>query len=350
MHDKIKFLEILRGPAAMLVLWDHFAGVWVDDNGFDWFPTELVRDFINTPLGIIQDFGFFGVVLFFLISGYIITHVALRESRFIFFVKRLFRIYPPLIFSLFFIFIYGIFNGIEYGFKDFISSATLLNYFKVPQNPINGVAWTLAIEMLFYLLILLFMGIYKKRPAIGTFVMVLVCSINIFLARDFGDNFFLFSVNLSFIPFLLMGQLLYFIHQKKISLAVFFSLSFFCYIVMIGGIININEKFYDSSNSYAISFVYAYLIFIALMALNEKIKESLFLKITSFLSKISYSLYLTHGTIGLIFLSYFTPKLGFSITFIVATIASIVFAYLVFILIEKPSQLFARKFLDKIKN
>jgi len=98
--EQFNFISILRAVAALLVVWDHLAGFGTDQNKVNWEPLNLMRSYINTPLGIIQDFGFLGVVLFFVISGFIITHVAQRESRLEFAIKRVFRIYPPFILSI----------------------------------------------------------------------------------------------------------------------------------------------------------------------------------------------------------------------------------------------------------
>ena len=91
---------MFRGAVVLLVMWDHLVGGWLDTNHRSWVPLQDVRNYVNTPTGIIQDFGWLGVVLFFLVSGFIITHVGRRESRLEFSVKRLLRIYPPFIFSI----------------------------------------------------------------------------------------------------------------------------------------------------------------------------------------------------------------------------------------------------------
>lgn len=93
--SKINFISILRGPAALLVMWDHLVGTYLDQSGQSWRLLELVRNYVTKPLAIIQDFGFFAVALFFLISGFIITYIAQRETALQFTVRRIFRIYPP---------------------------------------------------------------------------------------------------------------------------------------------------------------------------------------------------------------------------------------------------------------
>ncbi len=99
--DSFSNITLLRAIAALMVVYDHLFGVLPSQYfGSPTFLVPLIQNNITTPLGIIQDFGWIGVALFFIVSGFIITHVAMRESRTEFLVKRIFRIYPPLILAI----------------------------------------------------------------------------------------------------------------------------------------------------------------------------------------------------------------------------------------------------------
>lgn len=94
--DSFANISLLRAIAALMVVYDHlFCIVPLRHFGSAAFPAPVVQEYISTPLGIIQDFGWLGVAIFFLVSGFIISHVAMRENRVEFIVKRVFRIYPP---------------------------------------------------------------------------------------------------------------------------------------------------------------------------------------------------------------------------------------------------------------
>lgn len=348
--NKILFLNILRGPAALLVMWDHFTGVWPEKMKEHWFISEIVREYVNIPLGIIQDFGFMGVVVFFLISGYLITHVAQREDRFVFMVKRFFRIYPPLFFSIVLIVILGFFKGVYYKAGDVVFAATLFNYLNVPQNPINGAAWTLIIEILFYVLVALFMTPVKKMPAPGSLLISLSCLFAIITSRMLGDNYFLFSVNMSFVPYLLMGQLLYYVHNKRISFGTFALLTMFNYYIIMKGIISIHSNFYQPYNSYGVTFIYSYFIFTIAMISNEWLRENIVVRCLGYFSKISYSLYLIHGTIGFFLLDILMPRIGYSLALLLTVFTVIFCSHFMYLLIEKPSQEFGVIFIRIVKN
>lgn len=94
------FLDFLRAGAAWLVVYSHIIAEYPKQNGLSLPFVEKVDAYINVPLGIIQNFGWLGVCIFFLISGFVITHVSMRESPAEFFIKRIFRIYPMLIIAV----------------------------------------------------------------------------------------------------------------------------------------------------------------------------------------------------------------------------------------------------------
>ena len=102
----------------------------------------------------------------------------------------------------------------------------------------------------------------------------------------------------------------------------------------------INTSFISITNSYLISFVYAYLIFILALLLRDRIQLNSFF---SFIANSSYSLYLLHGIIGgTIFqiLSLFTRN---QLVILPAIFFSIVAAWLSFRYIERPCINTARK-------
>lgn len=91
---EFNFITFLRGPAALLVLYSHFVGRYLEGIGHTYGLKEWVDRIFVEPLVIVEDFGQLGVMIFFLLSGFIITHVAQRETLKRFLLRRAFRIYP----------------------------------------------------------------------------------------------------------------------------------------------------------------------------------------------------------------------------------------------------------------
>jgi len=357
-HDKgkeIAFLTILRAAAALLVVWDHLVGQWLGQRRIDWLPSTIVTDYITTPFGIIQHFGFFAVVLFFLISGYIITHVAQREHRLDFLVKRLFRIYPPLIASI--IVTFGV--NVAYAHfaaapneistrsvLDIVWGSTLLNYVRVHQNVVNGVAWSLFIEMLFYLLCFALLPLIQRRPPIASSAFIIGIFLVIQECRDHGTNFFLFSASVSYLPFLVTGQVIYYVRTARLRLVEGIVLLGINLVVLVHGIRAIHPTFYPPDNSYGVSFAYALAIFIGLASVNDRLRVPAAL---TFVADISYSLYLYHGAIGILLLTLLYPHVGYSVGLGITLIAVLAISVISWQCVEESSKWAARRLLKVVR-
>ncbi len=108
---------------------------------------------LEVPFNAVTSFliGGGGVVLFLLVSGYVITLSAQNKSPARFLLSRILRIYPLYILSLISFWIYQSLNQIELPkWWDMVGSLTLMGDFIGSPNQLNGVEWTLRIEILFY--------------------------------------------------------------------------------------------------------------------------------------------------------------------------------------------------------
>ena len=139
-RGRLPGLDGLRALAVLLVLVAHFlpvTGVF-----FRWLAIT----------------GTFGVQVFFVLSGFLITHLLIREESRnggvrlpLFYARRTLRILPPLAFYLSFLFVADRLGWIEVPGRDFLHSVLFLrNFFGV--SPETAHLWTLAIEEQFYLI------------------------------------------------------------------------------------------------------------------------------------------------------------------------------------------------------
>lgn len=143
MNSRLDFIQALRAIAALSVVYfhSHFA--------IKHFPQEYV---FSLPL--ISEYGFLGVQLFFVISGFIICKISDfgRFNSRDFLIKRFFRIYP-----LYFIFCAISFllastadvrlGGLDYSILTFVKSVLVIPQ---PAGPIYAVGWSLEHEVVFY--------------------------------------------------------------------------------------------------------------------------------------------------------------------------------------------------------
>jgi peptidoglycan/LPS O-acetylase OafA/YrhL len=351
--EDITFISILRAVAVLLVIWDHLIGIFVTRNKINLAPVKFVQDYVNTPLGIIQDFGFFGVVMFFFISGFIITYTAQNENYLSFGLKRFFRIYPPYLVSLFVIVvvnqIYLMATNVRtevssFTIGEFLLTTVLGNFFVPNSKNLNGVAWTLIIEVIFYAFCFATLYFIKHKPRIAQLLLLAICALVMLLCRSFGASFFLFSISVSFVPFMLAGQSLYYLWTKRIKLWECAIYTTACYLLVMTFIKEVNKAFYPVTNSYGVSFVLAYLVLIICLLVNDRLKLPPVLKL---FSDTSYSMYLYHGSVGLLLLGGFTPVIGFVGALALTLPVIVLVSYLGWKYIERPNQKLARILIKK---
>lgn len=149
-HGRFEFLDGLRFFAALAVMLFHFGfRAWNGDA-----PGYLEYPF----LGHIFKYGYLGVDLFFMISGFVILMSASRGDIASFVRSRLIRLYPAYWFCVAITYVFlsywqkGNTNTLRIG--DFLVNLTMFqSFFNVPH--IDGSYWTLVIELHFYMLVAL---------------------------------------------------------------------------------------------------------------------------------------------------------------------------------------------------
>lgn len=207
------FLDYLRAAASLIVVYAHLIAGRAGDDYSRSIVSESVFRFLIHPFGIVQDFGFFGVAIFFLISGFVIAHVSLKESPSEFLLKRFFRIFPPLTIAIAVAIVLNVDNLIESNpltLENFFLNISLLNYWNIPQAIYLGVAWSLVVEVVFYFIVF-FIMMSRLSITVSTLFFTLFSFIVTYFRADFGDEFFLFYATSSYIPYLAFGFWLYLI-------------------------------------------------------------------------------------------------------------------------------------------
>ena len=147
---RLRYIDALRGIAALLVLWLHVANSYHALSPQTAAQAHWLNDFISQI-----DIGRIGVVVFFLISGFVIPfsirpHGGAPVAGFA--IRRFFRIYPAYWLSVpLAAFVFYWWPGQPFGGSEFLVNLTLLqDLFGV--RPAEGVYWTLLVELAFYAL------------------------------------------------------------------------------------------------------------------------------------------------------------------------------------------------------
>lgn len=207
-------------------------------------------------------------------------------------------------------------------------------------------AWTLAIEMVFYTVVLLSFPLRMMPILRVLFLLFFVFSVVIF-SRDFGDRFFLFAATVSYLPFLAFGQIMYFCgHSKTMGAKTGVVLIFLSYFVIYWSLATIQPQFLVLNNSYLTNFVLALAIFFGAWKLGERAERSSAL--IKLLADSSYAVYLMHGFVGYFLLGILVPKVG--IYYSLMMVLPIIFAssLLLHFFVEKPFLHLAKTLSEKV--
>ncbi|HEV2159610.1 acyltransferase [Bradyrhizobium sp.] len=162
MHRRLAFIDTLRGIAVLSVVVQHALEVIVREH-----PTGAYQAIFHDAIGYYMNFGRFGVVLFFFVSGFVIPFSFPASSSPVndFSISRFFRLYPAYWASI----ALGLvtMQALEsrtYPLPQIAANLTMLQSFlEVPH--LWDFYWTLTIELLFYAVCIgLFMaGLLNRR-------------------------------------------------------------------------------------------------------------------------------------------------------------------------------------------
>ena len=208
-HRRLEMLDVLRFLAALMVVCFHwfFNGI---DNG-------KVADVGFTWIAPIAVYGFFGVHLFFIISGFVISQSALGKTAGQFVVSRGVRLFPAywvaMIVTTVVVNIWGN-DALQVTFSQFLANLTMLPGL-FGEAPIDGVYWTLTIELTFYLLILLLLLLGMSRILDMVFP---AWAIGMVAVRLFAPGLLEYPYTGSYFPFFAAGAIIATIQRRGFSL------------------------------------------------------------------------------------------------------------------------------------
>ena len=292
------FLDGLRGVAILMVILYHFGA------------NHYLR-----PLNILINSDF-GVDIFFVISGFLITTLLLKEkvkygsiSFKRFFTRRALRILPAAYLFLIVIIILKLDYCLKISSSDFLASFLFFKNFPYLQEPYTGHFWSLAAEVQFYLIFPILLAYNINRYMVIIFVIVTVVPVVAILSYYHMDflyaNHFLRVVTKVTMylfwkgPFIvligsLVPALLFKGFIKTNQRKGFYFSSFILFLIAI----IINSKSFVCYNPYLSKFMAAILVAAAIvLSLGRKSLLSRILSNRALVQVgiISYSLYLWHA-------------------------------------------------------
>ncbi len=303
---KINSFNYLRVLAMFMILYDHLGCL----RNQEWMIKKAVDFFFSNPLFIIQDFGAFGVSLFFLISGFLFAwkgqyeHLTKKTCR------RLLKIYLSLIAAFLG---FWLCQAICWNFQEtywqqftirqWLESITLVGYLTGNGEVINGSTWFLVPLFFFYIVSAFYAAFSRRLFCKGGGMWI----IEGFLAALFYtlDRMHIYAPTnmMIFVYMPLAGVILAEIyHEKNIAFGNGLVLLLVNYMAMVFYFKKFQYEFY-AENLYLISFLYAVLFVVICLTWEKRFTAN---KYVDFFGSISLSVYLLHMTWGGFLMQAFT--------------------------------------------
>lgn len=368
-HKRIEFANSLRGLAAISVIISHYFGVF-------WLNREAVESLINAPLLpqssyampsyllwlhslSIFNWGAYGVALFFLISGFVIPFTLKRSSLSSFLTGRAFRILPTYAFG-FTITLAFIYVSSHYFMREWPFSMNEIAIHYVPgirdivwSRNIDGIIWTLEIEIKFYLLCALLIHLFRRNsnavflaPAFLFVLNILISqkiptwAINDASAYKLAMSFALVS---QYILYMFIGVIFHYLHQGALDATKAFT---GVGVIFLMFALNCWAGPYSGNLILVWSYAFALITFSVAYTYPRFFRSN---TIFNFFADISYPIYVIHGVAGYVALRIMLDR-GFKawLSLLLVTVACIFFSWLIHVFIEAPSQRLGKYITNRI--
>jgi peptidoglycan/LPS O-acetylase OafA/YrhL len=303
---RVNEIDLLRFLAVIAVMIFHYA--------FRGYAADNMS-IMPYPLAPIAKYGYFGVHLFFMISGFVILMTANSGDLRRFIVARIARIYPAFwVCCTITLIVTLLIGGSRYqaSIGQYLINMTMLSDI-LKVKPIDGVYWSLFVELRFYALVGVIIAIGKIRKAELFLASWLIICITLDVLQISKLRYLLI---VDYAAYFIAGATFFLIWSKGISrsriLMVLGSLGLALYETL-GEIPKIDQNFNTQMNTGIVAgIIITFFVVMLLISLN-------FTGIGRYqwilLGGITYPLYLLHQNIGLMIFNVAYPTVNAHILF-----------------------------------
>ncbi len=342
MQNRKLIFELLRASAVLMVVLGHFSSSSQD------IPSIL-------KIGM-ESISVYGVPLFFVISGILLSasfNSLLKKSSHallavkLFYIKRILRIYPAYLVSLFVLAIYQNADGIDF----LVHAFNIHNFFDEYNRSINAVYWSLAVEFQWYIIAPAMILLHARAKTLGPILLLLFVLISIFMRFYFFDEYlekiiaFVRLVRLAqdqlyiHIFNFYIGVVVYIFRGMRLKLPGYSMYLLFVILIMLGymsrGLTENIINYQGDAVQHKLIISYISILLLGLFVhglLDIEITEKLYWKPMAIISSISYSLYIYHFPILHYIISWGHP---WFVAFVEYILLSLLLSAISFLYVEK---------------
>lgn len=342
-EKRVYQIDLFRFFAALIVCLFHYL-FW----GYSGFNMSIL-DF--KEVGNYFKYGYLGVDLFFIISGFVITLSIKNSSLSRFFLSRIVRLYPAYWFCVTTTFIVILLYGkpiFGTSFKQLLANMTMLHEI-VNIKSIDGVYWTLLIEIKFYFIIGAYLMIKQKFKKITINSLVYVWLLITVLYAFFNQNFILIFIDsfliLTWSSYFIAGIILYQIHITKLRVKDILILIVCLVISIYQGIERIPFLESTTLSNFSPLIIASIIILFYVLMFNVSIGKLQTINSPKLikLGLLTYPLYLIHQNIGYIIFNNLKDAFNKYILLIGTLILMIILSFFINKFLEIPISKFIKK-------
>lgn len=345
---KSAFIDIARGAAALLIVYLHVFVVWLrDGHGLSTPVTATVTAVVSRPLQLgSQDVGQFAVPMFFLVSGFVMTPIAMRRGGGRFAVNRFFRLVPLLVVAVLAAaaalaaglhpLVSGVVGAVTP--ESILANLTLTNYLAEPHSALLGVTWSLLVEAIFYSLLILALPLFRRMPWLAIAGELTVIAVVLVLHDQFGTAYRLFAAYTALATIPLIGQVVWAVHARRIPAWLAGCYGGIAWLLLVWSFAVRAGRFDDKG--YLAAVALTILLFLVGLAAEPYLTRR---RIWTYLSERLYSIYLVHGIVAFLVLDALHDVVPVWLAVVGAlgsTLAAVEVAYR---LVERPSHRLGRR-------
>ena len=304
-QDHIAALDLLRLAAALAVVMFHyfFRGAAAGGALIEGYP-------IAAPFAL---YGYLGVNLFFLISGFVIAWSAENRGWEQFATARFIRLYPGYLLCMSITFVVVVAAGTPMLQASFGQYAANLSMFAPAfgQPFMDGVFWSIVLELVFYgwVTLALFTGLFQKRKLELIFVWLAISALNEFFIGSSAARLLFIT---EFAPFFAAGVLVHHLHAHGRSLPALLLLA--AAFAISSNTLSVTQHWMldhygiaVSSTNLVVANVVIHAALIGAVLLRDRVASS---TLTLALGGLTYPLYLLHQNIGYLAINAAAPLVG----------------------------------------
>jgi peptidoglycan/LPS O-acetylase OafA/YrhL len=305
--NRLYQIDLFRIISAFMVMMYHYS--------FRGYYSKVYCEVEFPILGHFWKYGYLGVSLFFLISGFVILMSVQKKTLSEFIKSRFLRLYPTYWLCLLITYFSTQISGNELfsvSRLELIANGTMFNGFvKIPY--VDSVYWSLLVEMKFYIIIAFFIFVRKNiKLSEDSFISLYLLMSLVFVTGVFSESFLFKIANYFFAfrynHFFISGMLFYQIYRggidrrKFIQLIISFVLSLYWVNIEASMLsLKYSEFGVHFSNIVVSSFIVLiyFLFYFMIIGKLEYLNKKWFFTFGA----LTYSLYLLHQNIGYLLLN-----------------------------------------------